>query len=142
MRRVLSYVSANCTGCMNCVTNCPMYNEGVNGPTSSRIQIELDYLRGTRRALICRQCTKAPCAGACPVDAIRRAENAEYWYVDYETCIGCRACVDACPFGAMTFDPFTDKVMKCQTCDGDPTCVKSCNSEALLWRDVTQRVVA
>ena len=42
-----------------------------------------------------------------------------------EKCIGCLACVDACPFGAIQINPDGD-VLKCDLCGGDPVCVKYC----------------
>ena len=61
--------------------------------------------------------------------------NAEglYWMVDYQTCTGCQACIGACPFDAMLYDPTADRVIKCDTCDGNPTCADICPTGALRW---------
>jgi len=139
VRRVLSFDSASCTGCLSCVLNCALSHEGINAPSSARIQIAFDPFEARWPATYCRQCTKAPCAAVCPTQAIQRDPSREYWRIDYELCIGCLACVDACPFGACTFDPVTDKVLKCDTCGGDPVCVRSCAAQALHWREVLDR---
>jgi anaerobic carbon-monoxide dehydrogenase iron sulfur subunit len=139
MRHALLFDAESCSGCLSCVINCALRNEGVNSPASARIHIEINPFEGIYPATFCRQCTKAPCAAVCPVDAIQRHESKEYWYVDYELCIGCRDCVEACPFGAMFFDPNGDKVLKCETCQGDPICVESCPTQALIWGDITDR---
>ena len=55
--------------------------------------------------------------------------------VDYQVCIGCRACVAVCPFGAMNFDAVGKKVIKCDLCDGEPTCVLFCDVKALDYVD-------
>ena len=53
-------------------------------------------------------------------------------------CIGCRACVAVCPFGAMSFDAVAKRVIKCDLCDGDPTCVSFCDTKALDYVDARQ----
>lgn len=40
-------------------------------------------------------------------------------------CIGCLACVEACPFGAIRVGP-NQEILKCDLCDGDSVCVKHC----------------
>jgi len=139
MRRVLSFDASSCTGCLSCMLNCALANEGLNALSSARIFIDLDAFEARWPAIHCRQCVKARCAEACPVGAITRDPSGEFWCVDYDVCIGCRACVDACPFHAMFFDPLTDKVLKCETCAGHPTCVRSCAAGALRWQDASQR---
>jgi Fe-S-cluster-containing hydrogenase component 2 len=83
----------------------------------------------------CQQCEDAPCINVCPVKAISRDENLDYVKIDYDICIGCRACVSACPFGAMSFDVIGRKVVKCDLCDGDPQCVRFCEVKALEYVD-------
>ena len=50
-------------------------------------------------------------------------------------------CVAVCPFGAMSFDTPTKRVIKCDLCDGDPLCVKFCAYEALQYTDVPEERV-
>jgi len=83
----------------------------------------------------CQQCEDAPCINVCPVKAISRDEKLDYVKVDYDVCIGCRACVTVCPFGAMSFDVVDRRVVKCDLCDGDPQCVRFCEIEALEYVD-------
>jgi Fe-S-cluster-containing dehydrogenase component len=128
-----------CTGCMNCVLFCSQYNEDVSGPSSARICVDLNPLSGEYVPLYCLQCKKAACAEACPVGSISKRPGEDYWSVDYETCIGCRACVTACPFGAMFIDPVSEKVLKCETCGGDPLCARVCPTQALFWGSAADR---
>lgn len=81
--------------------------------------------------MTCQQCQDAPCLNVCPVKAISRDETTAQVSVDYDICIGCRSCVSACPFGAMSFNPTDRKIFKCDLCDGDPQCVRFCEVKAV-----------
>jgi Fe-S-cluster-containing dehydrogenase component len=67
----------------------------------------------------------------CPVKAISRNEELGQVAVDYDVCIGCRSCVGACPFGAMSFNPVDRQVIKCDLCEGSPQCVRFCEVRAV-----------
>jgi Fe-S-cluster-containing hydrogenase component 2 len=53
--------------------------------------------------------------------------------LDEEKCIGCRACILACPFGAIGFDYGKNIAKKCDLCGGDPKCVAFCETHALRY---------
>jgi len=139
MRKMLFLDTERCTGCMNCVLFCSQRNEGVSGPSSARIHVDLNPFSGKYVPLYCLQCRKAPCAEVCPTGAICRQPGEDYWTIDYEACIGCMACVNACPFGAMFIDPVSEKVLKCETCAGDPLCARVCPTQALYWGSAADR---
>jgi len=42
-----------------------------------------------------------------------------------------------CPFGAIAFDWEGKRVISCNLCDGDPTCVKFCDTQALQYVEAT-----
>jgi Fe-S-cluster-containing dehydrogenase component len=69
----------------------------------------------------------------CPVTALRRDEGTHAVVVDVDRCLGCRTCVEVCPFGAPSVDPRTGKSEKCTLCDGDPICVKVCAFDAIKF---------
>lgn len=124
-----------CSGCLSCMTICSMVNESYASLTGARVQVELDPFGGTPQITICRQCTEAPCAEACPEGAITR-DPAGYLVVDYDRCTYCRACVEACPFQAMFWNSISEKVIKCEQCHGDPQCIQACPTGALTIRIV------
>ncbi len=48
--------------------------------------------------------------------------------IDEQKCIGCKQCVQACPFGAIQMHPVTKKAIKCDLCGGKPKCVEICRT--------------
>jgi carbon-monoxide dehydrogenase iron sulfur subunit len=55
--------------------------------------------------------------------------------VNHDLCVGCRMCIVACPFGAITFDPDRRQAIKCDLCGGvEPWCVRFCEPGALTYR--------
>lgn len=112
-----------------------MRKAGVCNPERSRVRvIELDAY-GWYLPLACQHCEDAPCAAACPKEAISRDEEHVRTVIDYNRCVGCQMCVHACPFGAIGFDDDRGRPFKCDLCGGDPLCVQFCEPMALTFRD-------
>jgi Fe-S-cluster-containing dehydrogenase component len=90
----------------------------------------------------CHHCANAPCQASCPVDAITRNEQGIV-LIDKELCIGCKECLEACPFGAMQYDDEQDLAMKCDLCfdrlqaDEAPACSSVCPTGCIIWGDAT-----
>ncbi|MFC2005097.1 4Fe-4S dicluster domain-containing protein [Chloroflexota bacterium] len=139
MAKVLVIDYEKCTGCRICEQVCTVKHEGVVNPARSRIKIIKWEQEGRYVPMGCQQCESAPCQAICPVKAISRDESLNRVMVDYDVCIGCRMCVAICPFGAMAFDSQTDKVIKCDFCDGDPLCAKFCEVEAIQYIDASKQ---
>lgn len=62
-------------------------------------RLALTFTPQVTAAVTCHQCEGAPCLAVCPVDAIKRTEEAIV--VNEQTCIGCKLCAVVCPFGAI-----------------------------------------
>jgi len=97
----------------------------------------------TFKNIRCMHCGNPPCIPACPEGAIsQRADGIVL--IDPKLCTGCKACIEACPFGAPQFNPETNLVEKCTLCAHlvdkglKPACVRACPSGALKFGDINK----
>lgn len=138
-----SFDVSRCSGCMACMVACFDQNDlPGNGATFrhvSRIQTG-EYPSVTIRhvSLACMHCGEAPCITVCPTRAISKRVDTGIVVVNRDFCIGCHACVTACPFGAPQF-PEQTTMRKCDLCLGrvksglEPACVRTCPTKALAF---------
>lgn len=122
-----------CTGCRICESFCSLSHEDAVWPARARIRIHSDSDDGPFTPNICRQCEKAACAKACPVEAIIRDPITLAWIVTSD-CVGCASCVDACPYHAMYLNPDDNVAFKCDLCSGEPQCAAACPCGAVTLK--------
>jgi tetrathionate reductase subunit B len=90
---------------------------------------------------LCNQCAHPPCVQVCPVGATFQTKDGVV-LVDDKRCIGCRYCIQACPYGARYLNPVTRTADKCTFCyhritEGLlPACVEVCPTEARIFGDM------
>ena len=137
MRKILTIDPTKCTGCRACEVACSVKKEGRSNPSRSRIRVIKWEELFCEIPMVCQQCESPICAVVCPVNAIYRDKELGRVIVNYDLCVGCRMCVVVCPFGGMGFDSEKGHVIKCDLCDGDPTCVRFCETKALRYEEVT-----
>lgn len=131
----------NCTGCMSCVTMCSYVKKGTFKPLDSRIRITMKEEKMLNIPTFCFQCEKPPCADVCPVKAIVKNRRTGLVDIAADLCIGCKACISVCPFGAMTVDYDEGIAAKCDLCNGHPECVKVCTVEALQYTQLGRSTI-
>ena len=125
-------INANkCTACKACELACSFNKEGVFAPSLSRIRVVQLHDAGMNVPVACTNCADAPCISACPTGAIFRDAAVPVVRINEEDCIGCSACVLACPFGAVDMNEERGVAIMCDLCGGNPTCVKHCIYGAL-----------
>lgn len=138
MEKRLQIFPEKCIGCKSCEMACSLEREGQFRPSLSRINTLISQDDTVCLPVVCFQCEDAPCAEACPVDAIQREEYLGVVRVKEENCTGCGQCVSACPFGSMLFDTKEEKAKKCDLCGGNPACVEFCPTQALQYLEKNQ----
>ena len=90
---------------------------------------------------LCNHCAHSPCVQVCPVGATFEGPDGVV-LVDKDYCIGCRYCVQACPYGCRYIDPRTNTVDKCTLCYHRITkglttaCCEDCPTGARLLGDL------
>ena len=98
-----------CDGCLACVAGCVnenatstganwMYVFAYDDETTADTDEQDNFL-----VRPCQHCSNAPCAKVCPVRARHTRAKDGLVLTDYETCIGCRYCQVACPYGVNYF---------------------------------------
>ncbi len=163
-----------CVGCHACAIACKAewdvpVEYGRNwvrsmGPTIVEGEMASTYYPG-----LCNHCTKPACTPVCPADQVKATfkdpvtgatktmDIAATWkdpfdgtvQIDKNRCIGCGACVEACPYGARYVNPnLTDDVSedgkadKCTYCrprleaGAEPACVQTCITGARIFGDL------
>lgn len=135
MPKVLTVDPEKCTGCRICEIACSVNKEGAANPRLSRIKVIKWEMEGFYVPMFCQQCEDPLCAAVCPVNAVSRDEYLGRVFVNEELCVGCRACISACAFGAVGYDQEQKRALRCDLCDGDPVCVKFCDTRALQYVD-------
>src|ERR1043165_3906397 len=133
-----------CIGCHACTVACKAENEVPVGSFRTWVKYtEKGVFPAVRRhftVLRCNHCTKAPCVTICPVNALeKRADGIVD--VDRDACIGCRACMQACPYDALYLNEDLGAVEKCHFCAHrvekglEPACVTVCPVGAIIPGD-------
>lgn len=137
MAKMIMIHPDRCVGCKSCVAACAFAHEGSQRPEASRVHVYTFPWEGVSVPMLCQHCSDAACITVCPTGAMHRNDVTAQVELDASRCIRCRMCTMACPFGNTVYDSFTDSILKCDVCQGDPSCVKVCPSDALEYVDDT-----
>lgn len=134
-----------CIGCHACTTACKAENEvpvGVSRTYVKSVDVGLfPEVRRNFQVTRCNQCADAPCVTACPTSAMFKREDGIVDF-DKESCIGCKACIAACPYDAIFINPEDHAAEKCNFCAHridmgmEPACVVVCPVEAIFVGDL------
>ena len=153
-----------CVGCHACAVACKEWNAGgmsapmtdidpygaaPDGVWFNRVHtFEAEGGRTVHFPRSCLHCEDAPCVTVCPTGAsYKRAEDGIV-LVNPDTCIGCKLCSWACPYGAREYDEAEGVMKKCTLCadriynenipedERVPACVSTCPTGARHFGDL------
>jgi Fe-S-cluster-containing dehydrogenase component/formate-dependent nitrite reductase membrane component NrfD len=134
-----------CIGCHACTVACKSEHEVPLGVDRTWVKyIEKGEFPNNRRlfsVMRCNHCDYAPCVTICPVTALYRRDDG---IIDFNSdrCIGCKSCMQACPYDALFIDPNSNTAAKCNFCTHrieiglEPSCVVVCPEQAIVCGDL------
>lgn len=136
MKKLVMHIG-KCTGCRTCQSVCALVHELEMNCELARIHVTKDDKNGVNVSVPCLQCSPAPCVDICPMNAISPVPATGANVIDPDKCIGCQMCMMVCPIGAVSKIEKHDQkvIIKCDLCNGDPQCVKYCESGAIRFEE-------
>ena len=145
-----------CTGCLACTVAC----KAQNGAPIGNFWIRAMRVGPTPKAdgcgdwpdvdmyflpMQCQHCATPECTEVCPTGASVKMDDGTI-QIDKEACIGCQACVSACPYGVRYLNEELNVVEKCTLCEqlvdkGElPACVAQCGGRARFFGDLDEGI--
>jgi formate dehydrogenase iron-sulfur subunit len=162
MPKAMIQDNTRCIGCRACMVACKEWNdlgadegaeffagEGYQNPKSldpnnytlitySEQVEDREWVFGRQ---LCMHCLEPACASVCPTNALTKHPDGPVVFDEWR-CIGCRYCIQACPFVIPTYDydmGIFPKVHKCTFCADrieaklEPACAKVCPTDAIVY---------
>lgn len=133
-----------CIGCHACTVACKSENSVPLGDFRTWVkyteQGTFPEVKRSFTVLRCNQCTDAPCVTICPVTALDKRPDGIV-DIDHDICIGCKACMQGCPYDAIYLNEDTGTAEKCHFCAHRteqglaPACAVVCPTEAIVPGD-------
>ncbi|MHB1501561.1 MAG: 4Fe-4S dicluster domain-containing protein [Candidatus Dormibacteria bacterium] len=145
MRYGFAIDQGTCIGCHACTVACKTEHQVPVGQFRTWVKyVEKGAFPATRRefaVMRCNHCTDAPCVRICPTKALFKRPDG---IVDFDSdrCIGCKSCLQACPYDAIYIDADTHTAAKCNFCahrvdqQMEPACVVVCPTHSIWVGDL------
>lgn len=145
MRYGFAIDQRTCIGCHACTVACKTEHEVPLGQFRTWVKyVDSGEFPDTTRSfgvMRCNHCTDAPCVKICPTQALYKRDDGIVDF-DNERCIGCKSCMQACPYDAIYIDADTHTAAKCNMCahrvdeDLEPACVVVCPTHSIWVGDL------
>jgi len=134
-----------CIGCHACTVACKTEHEVPVGQFRTWVKyVDSGAFPDTTRdfaVMRCNHCSDAPCVSICPTRALFTRDDGIVDF-DRDRCIGCKSCLQACPYDALYIDADTNTAAKCNFCAHridqglEPACVVVCPTESIWIGDI------
>ncbi len=135
-----------CIGCHACTVACKSEFDVPLGVNRSWVEYTekgtFPHVDRSFLPRLCNQCSEPPCVSVCPTNATWKSEDNGVVVIDPDICIGCKYCIQACPYGARFLNPVTGAADKCDFCQHrtsqgiEPSCVNTCIGKARIFGDI------
>lgn len=145
MRYGFAIDQRTCIGCHACTVACKTEHEVPVGQFRTWVKYvdQGTFPNNTRDfgVMRCNHCTDAPCVAICPTQALFKRDDGIVDF-DGERCIGCKSCMQGCPYDAIYIDENTHTAAKCNFCahrvdeDLEPACVVVCPTHSIWVGDL------
>lgn len=136
-----------CIGCHACTVACKSEFDVPLGENRSWVEYtEKGVYPNVGRSFLprlCNHCSEPPCVSVCPTNATYKRKQDGIVVIDDGLCIGCKYCIQACPYDARFLNPVTGFADKCDFCihrvsKGEmPSCVNTCVGGARVFGDLS-----
>lgn len=136
-----------CVGCGACSRACAEANqlpvEEASELSATHYTVVKSYNHDqTYVRRLCMHCNQPTCVSACLVGAFTKTDTGAVLY-DESKCIGCRYCMQACPFEVPRYEwgSLVPRIQKCKMCyervvaGGQTACAEACQFGATTFGD-------
>lgn len=144
-RYVMVIDQSRCVGCMACVVACKRENdvpaEHYRTRVVEMVRGEFPRLRSEMRSELCNHCDRPPCVNICPTGASHKEADGTV-QINRRKCVGCKACITACPYDARYINEEHGYADKCSFCQHrlkegkEPACVATCIGRSRMFGDL------
>jgi tetrathionate reductase subunit B len=139
-----------CIGCEACTVACRLENDStqnwirVETQNTAHDDTHQDLFPNLRMSFLprlCNHCAIPLCVDVCTLGALYKRKDGPV-VLDQGKCVGCKACIEICPYDAILFNTDTQKAEKCNLCIHrtdkglEPFCVKCCEGQAMHFGDL------
>ncbi|ADL12513.1 4Fe-4S dicluster domain-containing protein [Acetohalobium arabaticum] len=144
MEKIIYVNLDKCLGCHTCEIECAVEDSDSKSLFGAILEdplpqarVSVEFMEGNNIPWQCRHCDDAPCETVCPTGAIGRENSESPVVIEKDKCIGCKMCLQVCPFGVIERSKAGGVVTKCDLCTdrleegAEPACVEGCPTNAL-----------